>query len=180
MRGPAASATRPGAWLAAAAFWHPAAMHSPTSPTARAPVIGWRLLALFYDLWPALALWMLASTAFTVGYTLAGHPPRENIAPFSALQLALWLVCWLLTAAYATVSWRRGGQTLGMRPWRLRVANADGSPPSWRQLLVRYGIGSVSLLLAGAGFWWAWLDRDRLTWHDRASGTRLWRELKAG
>ncbi|MGH8026984.1 MAG: RDD family protein, partial [Pseudoxanthomonas sp.] len=20
---------------------------------------------------------------------------------------------------------------------------------------------------------WAWVDRDRLTWHDRASGTRL-------
>ena len=31
---------------------------------------------------------------------------------------------------------------------------------------------------AGLGFFRAWLDRDRLTWHDRASGTRLIRETK--
>src|SRR3546814_2359770 len=31
---------------------------APAPPRA---LIGWRLLALFYDLWPSLALWMLAS-----------------------------------------------------------------------------------------------------------------------
>lgn len=155
-------------------------MSPPTFPPGRAPVIGWRLLALFYDLWPVLALWMLASTAFTLGYYLAGHPARENIAPFSALQIVLWLLCWLLTGAYAVLSWRRGGQTLGMRPWRLRVVTTDGSPPTWQGLLIRYAVGSASLLLAGAGFWWAWIDRDRLTWHDRASGTRMRREPKQG
>ena len=34
---------------------------------------------------------------------------------------------------------------------------------------------TLSLLLGGLGFWWAWVDRQRLTWHDRASGTRLLR-----
>lgn len=144
-----------------------------------AALVGWRLLALFYDLWPVLALWMVAATVFAFGYTLAGHDPHENIAPFSPLQFALWGVCWLLTGLYATVSWRRGGQTLGMRPWRLRlVAAGTDAPPSWRDLWVRYAVGTLSLLAAGAGFWWAWLDRDRLTWHDRASGTRLHREPK--
>ena len=28
------------------------------------------------------------------------------------------------------------------------------------------------------GFWWAWFDRDRLAWHDRASATRIRREPK--
>src|SRR3546814_2325934 len=59
-----------------------------------------------------------------------------------------------------------------MRPWRLAVVGADGSVPSWRALCVRYAVGTVSLLAAGLGFWWAWVDRDRLAWHDRASGTR--------
>ncbi len=140
--------------------------------------IGWRLLALLYDFWPALALWMLASSVFTIGYTLVGHAPRENIAPFSALQIELWIVCWLLTGAYATVSWRRGGQTLGMRPWRLRVAAADGGRPAWRALWLRYAVATLSLIVGGLGFWWAWFDRDGLTWHDRASGTRLHREPK--
>ncbi|HEY0503657.1 MAG TPA: RDD family protein [Lysobacter sp.] len=144
----------------------------------RTALIGWRLLALFYDLWPMVALWMLASLVFTVGFTLGGHANRENIAPFSALQWLLWLVCWLITGAYALLSWHRGGQTLGMRPWRLRLVGIGEQSPGWRALAIRYVVGSVSLLLAGLGFWWAWFDRDRLTWHDRASGTRMVRLAK--
>ena len=147
-------------------------------PARPATLMPWRLFALFYDFWPVLALWMLASAVFSFGYTASGHDVHENIAPFSALQWALWLVCWLLTGAYAILSWRRGGQTLGMRPWRLRLIGSDGGVPGWKALLIRYLVGSASLLLAGLGFWWAWLDRDRLTWHDRASGTRLLREPK--
>lgn len=141
-------------------------------------LVGRRLLALFYDLWPALAIWMAASAMFTTGYYLAGHAARENIAPFSPLQLLLWLVCWLLTGAYAIASWRHGGQTLGMRPWRLKVVAADGGRPHLRALAIRYAAGTLSLLAAGLGFWWAWFDRDRLTWHDRASGTRMVRVPK--
>lgn len=94
------------------------AMTSIPSPrVARAPaLVGWRLLALCYDAWPVLALSMLISTVFTLGFTLAGHPARENIAPFSGWQWLLWLCCWIAAGIYATVSWRRGGQTLGMRP----------------------------------------------------------------
>jgi len=39
-------------------------------------------------------------------------------------------------------------------------------------------VATLSLLLGGLGFWWAWLDRQRLTWHDRASGTRVVRMPK--
>lgn len=157
-----------------------AAEHKPDTPgsTPAKALIGWRLLALLYDLWPALALWMLAGAAFTFGYTVAGHEARQNIAPFSALQILLWAVCWLLTGLYASISWRKGGQTLGMRPWRLRVTDAQGAPASFRALCLRYAVGSLSLLLGGLGFWWAWVDRGRLTWHDRASGTRMLREPK--
>ena len=139
------------------------------------PWIGWRLLALCYDALPALALWLLASLPFTLGYTFLGHhDPHQNIAPGSALSWLLWLCCWLLTGLYASCSWRRGGQTLGMRPWRLRLVSLDGKhPPSWRALWLRYLIGGVSLLCVGAGFWWAWLDPERLCWHDRISRTRL-------
>ena len=135
--------------------------------------IGKRLLAMLYDLLPALSLWFLLGFVFTLGYTLAGHGLRENIPPFSPLQWLLWLCCWGVTGAYATVSWRRGGQTLGLRPWRLRVVAADGSAPAWPALWTRYAVATLSLAAGGLGFWWAWFDRDRLTWHDRAAGTRM-------
>ena len=146
---------------------------APDSTTPPRALIGWRLLALFYDFWPALALWMLVSLCFTLGYTISGHEPHQNIAPLSGLQWLLWSVCWLVAGAYAVLSWRRGGQTLGMRPWRLHVVGIGGVAPSWRALCLRYAIGTLSLLVAGLGFWWAWFDHDRLTWHDRGSGTRI-------
>ena len=137
-------------------------------------LVGRRLLALVYDAFPVVAMWMLLSAVFTAGFTVLGHhDARENIRPFSLLSWLLWIGCWLVTAAYAIVSWRRGGQTLGMRAWRLRVAGADGTRPSWRALWLRFLVGQLSLLPAGLGFWWAWIDRDRLAWHDRASGTRM-------
>lgn len=153
----------------------------PTTPdtTARpATRIGWRLLALAYDFFPVAALWMLVSLVFNMAVAIAGHDPKRYVEPLSGLALLLWMVCWIVAGLYAVISWQRGGQTLGMRPWRLRVMAADGGRPALSALINRYAVGSVSLLLGGIGFWWAWIDRDRLTWHDRFSGTRLVRDAK--
>jgi len=137
------------------------------SPPPRRALVGWRLLALAYDLFPAAALWFLVATAFVVVHGDAVTGGALGLLEFAAL--------WLVTGAYAVASWRRGGQTLGMRAWRLRVTDRDGNAASVRALVLRYVAGTVSLLPAGAGFWWAWLDRDRLALHDRASGTRMTR-----
>ena len=128
-------------------------------------LIGWRLLALLYDLFPAAGLWFVVAGVFVA---LHGDAVTGGM-----LGLVEFAVLWSVTGAYAVASWRRGGQTLGMRPWRLHVTGVDGEPPAVRALLVRYLVGNLSLLLAGLGFWWAWVDRDGLTWHDRASGTRI-------
>lgn len=146
----------------------------PATPARPQALLLWRLLSLFYDLWPVLAMWMLIAVPYTLGYTfLGGHDSHQNIPPFSPLWWLLWLTCWAASGLYATFSWRRGGQTLGMRPWRLRVVTADGAPPTMANLWRRYAVGTLSLALGGLGFWWALFDRDRLAWHDRASHTRL-------
>ena len=149
---------------------------SPAATRAAPPatLVPWRLLSLFYDLWPVLALWMLTAIPFVLAdVALHGGDTRHNIEPFSLMGWLLWLACWLVTGLYATVSWRRGGQTLGMRPWRLQLRGADGSVPTWSMLWLRYAVGSISLLAGGLGFWWAWIDPQRRAWHDRASRTSL-------
>ncbi|ATD66885.1 MULTISPECIES: RDD family protein [Luteimonas] len=140
------------------------------------PLIGWRLLAMFYDLWPVLALCFAIAVPFVLIDVLIAGDVRHNIGPLSAMQWLLWAVCVVAAGLYAVTSWRTGGQTLGMRPWRLRVRDSAGQRPSTKALWLRFGVGMLSLLAGGLGFWWAWIDRDRLTWHDRASGTRLMRE----
>ncbi|TBR12172.1 MAG: RDD family protein [Lysobacter sp.] len=137
-------------------------------------LIGRRLLALLYDFFPVAALWF--ATAAVALFLRGGQPVRAD-------TLAGWsegIVLWLVTGLYATASWRLGGQTLGMRPWRLHVvADPQGMPPGWRAAWLRFVVGTVSLFAGGAGFWWAWIDRERLTWHDRVSATRLIRRAPA-
>ena len=152
---------------------------SSTHTKAR-PYIGWRLLSMLYDALPVIALWFLVSAFFTVGYSLAVGNDRQNIQPFSLLSWLLWICCWLITGLYVVLSWKKGGQTLGMRPWRLRIvaANTDATKLTTKQLWIRYAVATGSFACAGLGFWWAWLDRDRLTWHDRACQTRVIRVAK--
>ena len=148
-------------------------MPNPTeSPAPPRALVGWRLLALAYDFFPMLALWFITAGVFT-----AIHRDAVRGGWLGLLEFA---VMWLLAGAYAVASWRRGGQTLGMRAWRLRVTDMQGTNATTRALWLRYAVGGISLLAAGCGFWWAWIDRDRLTWHDRASGTRIVRVPKPG
>ncbi len=133
---------------------------------ARPPaLIGWRLLALAYDFFPVLALWFAIAGVFTLAH---GDSVRGGW-----LGLLEFAVLWVAAGLYAVLSWRRGGQTLGMRPWGLRVIAVDGGAASTRALWLRYAVGGASLLLAGLGFWWAWIGRKGITWHDDVSHTRL-------
>ncbi len=144
------------------------ATSNPRKPRA---LVGWRLLALFYDFWPMFAVWMVVGAVF-----VAAHGDAVRGGWLGFLE---FIVLWLVTGLYATYSWRYGGQTLGMRPWRLRVVMREGQQVTWKALWLRYAIGNLSLLLGGLGFWWAWFDRDGLTWHDRISNTRTSRIPKA-
>jgi uncharacterized RDD family membrane protein YckC len=138
------------------------------SASAAAPAhLGWRLFALAYDFFPLLALWFITSLAV---YLLRGNVP---VRPGSLAAYAEFVLLWLLTGAYAVISWRRGGQTIGMRPWRLKVVAADGQPASWRALCLRYAVATISMLAFGLGMLWCLVDRDRRGWHDLAAGTRF-------
>ena len=142
-------------------------MDTPATPAARPAHLGWRLFALVYDFFPMLALWFATSGLMLL--VRGGRP----VAPDS---VAAWLelaLLWAVTGAYALLSWRRGGQTLGMRPWRLKVVAADGHPARTGALALRYAVATLSLAAGGLGFLWCLLDRDHRAWHDLASGTVL-------
>ena len=79
----------------------------------------------------------------------------------------------MTVALYYGIPWTRRGQTLGMVAWRLRLERADGSLPCWPDVPKRLAAATLSLLPAGLGWWWMLVDRERLAWHDRLSGTRI-------
>ncbi|MGR9051805.1 MAG: RDD family protein [Gammaproteobacteria bacterium] len=67
--------------------------------------------------------------------------------------------------------WTHGGQTLGMKAWKIRVMSKEGSPINWLQALIRYVTAFSSLLFFGLGFFWIILDKHKRGWHDHLSGT---------
>jgi uncharacterized RDD family membrane protein YckC len=104
---------------------------------------------------------------------LASESAVAHDLPLIAPKLFLQVYWMFVIAGFYCYFWRKNGQTLGMQAWRLRVDANNGGRPSWKQCGLRLLTGIPSLLLAGLGFWWIWLDPQRRSWHDRASNTRV-------
>jgi uncharacterized RDD family membrane protein YckC len=86
-----------------------------------------------------------------------------------------WYEASLIVVAFAFCgfSWTRGGQTVGMKAWRIRVVTGEAVSLDWPRAALRFFASWLSLLPAGLGYWWALVDRERCCWHDRLSGTRV-------
>jgi len=94
----------------------------------------------------------------------------------------LWYEASLVAVAFGFCgfSWTRGGQTVGMKAWRIRVVARDATSLDWPRAALRFFASWLSLLPAGLGYWWALIDRERCSWHDRLSGTRVIRATARG
>ena len=124
---------------------------------------GRRLMAMIYDWLLVIAIMMVVSVPVVA---LLGDAVNPGNAWYRITML-------LLAGAFFSGFWTVSGQTLGMRSWRLQLTDAHGGPVTLPRALLRFLCAGVSLLPAGLGFWWQWLDRDGLSWHDRWSGTRV-------
>ena len=78
-----------------------------------------------------------------------------------------------LTYGFFGWFWTHGGQTLGMRAWKLRVVTNNGQAINWSQAQSRFLWAIASWGALGVGFLIALFDPEKLTWHDRFSHTRL-------
>ena len=78
-----------------------------------------------------------------------------------------------LFAVYFLWCWLRGGQTLAMKTWRIRLVARDGHArlaPKAALLRFVYALLLVPTLI---GIFWAMVDRDRQFLHDRLAGSLL-------
>ena len=102
-----------------------------------------RLLALVYDLLIVVAIVMVVGLLcqLATGGQLIHTAGRTVVPIWYQLLLAV------VVMAYFISSWRRGGQTVGMRPWRIRVTRDDGGTPSMQQALIRALVAAAPLVL---------------------------------
>jgi uncharacterized RDD family membrane protein YckC len=129
-----------------------------------APALGRRLASAVYEVLLVLALIFIATFPFLALVGDATHGWRRH-----ALQAWVLAVC----GAYFVWFWTRGGQTLPMKTWRIRVVRADGQALGAARALHRYLLAVLGLAALGLGFAYALVDRDRQFLHDRLAGTAL-------
>lgn len=127
-----------------------------------------RLAALVYDTLLLLAI----GFAYTAGILLI------QVQQFGARegQPLGWLGgagLWFCLSLYYVWCWRRSGQTLGMKTWRLRLQRVDGGPPSWMQCWLRCIIAPVVILAFGVGYWWALFSPSGNCLQDSGTRTRV-------
>jgi len=132
---------------------------------APATLLARRFAALLYDAALVAALLLLASwpaVLFHHGEAFSpGHPG------FRAYLLAV-------SFFYFGWSWTHGGQTLGMKAWRLRCGASAGTAVTWPRALARFCLALLFLVpLAGLGLLSMLAERERQGWHDKLSGTRV-------
>jgi uncharacterized RDD family membrane protein YckC len=131
----------------------------------------WRRLAAFcYDLLLLAALVVCFTLAVLAARRGAAVPPGSWWFPLCLFAIAL---------VFFSGFWVHGGQTVGMRAWRIRVVCEDGRPMTWLRAAARFGAAVVAAAPAGLGLWWAWLDRRGRGWHDVWTRTRVVRADRA-
>ena len=125
--------------------------------------LGRRLLSLVYEALLVAAVVLAGSLPFV----MLAHGAGAFTRPLFQLYLVV------LIGAYFTWQWRRGGRTLAMKTWRLRLVTRAGGELGWSHAVKRYLYALAGTLALGAGFLWALLDREGLFLHDRLARTRI-------
>ena len=126
-----------------------------------------RLGAMTYDAFLLFALLMIAAIPVVV---IAGANSAFFKSPLYTLYL--YSICFLFYGWF----WTHGGQTLGMRSWKIRVIRDDGLPLGWDSLLKMLGSQEPRYLIQ---FPYVWMEK--YPWQpgrSRIPGTSLTSEEK--
>ena len=134
--------------------------------TAGAPSLRRRLASMLYE---AILLFAVAFLATWLFQFAAGT--IDITAGWRRHALQAFIVA--IFAAYFLWSWLRGGQTLAMKTWRLRLVTRAGAPLDWSHAITRFLFALPGTLALGAGYLWALVDREGLFLHDRLAGTTI-------
>jgi hypothetical protein len=117
-----------------------------------------RLGAYIYDLFALGAVLMLATVLALIVVVIADKVGAIDLslykdsADFLGQSLVFLIYLSVVISGFYTYFWSRAGQTIGMKAWRLRVQNSDGSNISFTQALIRlstsaFGLGNMMSFL---------------------------------
>ena len=126
-----------------------------------------RIMAIFYDLFLLTAILFLATALVNV--INQGEAIDQN--SFYKLFLRFYLAGIILF--YFGWFWTHGGQTLGMKTWKIKLISNDSQVINWKQALIREITAVISCFFLGLGFFWSLFDQQKRCWHDISSNSTM-------
>ena len=133
-----------------------------------------RVAAMFYDSFLILALLFLAGFLnLAVHILIYGNEPLKQMTADGYNLGGPFFYGTLIVLIYGFFGffWTRNGQTLGMVAWRIKVVSKDQQLISPKQSVIRFVVAVPSLLLAGVGLLWAFIDKRKRSWQDLSSSS---------
>ncbi len=132
----------------------------------------WRkLVAWVYDLLGSLAVFILAllvGKLISFLITLPWSVSSETISNYLS-HSPLWFIYLAASVQYYYVwCWVKGGQTIGMRTWRLKLCKPNGDLLSWKEAYIR-----SFLSLGGLSQLWGLIDENNRGLHDITADSRV-------
>jgi len=127
-----------------------------------------RFAAMLYDFLLLVAI-LFAATALLL--------PFNSGAAATDSQLWFYRI-YLLSISFLFYGWfwTHGGQTLGLRAWKIKVLTLDKQVISWPQAGLRFAFAVLSWMALGCGFLWIFIDKNKRSWHDHLSKTAIFFE----
>jgi uncharacterized RDD family membrane protein YckC len=106
-----------------------------------------------------------------VTWEVASH--SRSLPGMRAAEMGAGIGLLLMSALYLGLFNALGQGTPGMRYARIALSTFEGEIPSRKMRFNRLAALILSVLPVGVGMLWSIFDEDRLSWHDRLSGTYL-------
>ncbi len=122
-----------------------------------------QLFAMFYDSLLIISMLFIA-TAILLGFN-GGEAITADESPVYPVFLLL------LIFIFYSWFWTKGGQTLGMKVWKIKIIQENGYLPGWQHSFIRLFFAVLSIVSLGLGYWWSLFFG--YTWHDKLSHTQI-------
>jgi uncharacterized RDD family membrane protein YckC len=122
------------------------------------------MAAIVYDFLLLVALLFFATAILL---------PFNHGEAFSQQQIFYPLYLFVVSFCFYGWFWTHGGQTLGLKSWKIKVLSDKYELITWRQAFIRFITSLFSWAILGLGFLWILIDKNQRSWHDMASKTGL-------
>jgi len=130
-----------------------------------------RLMAMIYDAFLLMGISFAYGVIVLLLRLLFGDDTMK--APHNLVQLIIVIGLWFCYALFYVWCWRRTGQTLGMKSWRIQLQGCNQPIPSWQECWLRALLAPLSLIILGIGYLWCLIDKDGQCLHDKFSNTQV-------